>query len=72
MAASSYSPSSRLIVWDLYSVSFSDGHTAEDHWSGLLDKKRFALKAGGGSIDKVTERGNRGDADYKGSHVPPR
>lgn len=35
-------------------------------------QKRFTLKAGGGSIEKVTEKGNRGDADYKGSHVPPR
>lgn len=72
MAASSYSPSSWLIVWDLYSVSFSDGPTAEDHWSGLLYKKKFTLKAVGGSSEKVTEKGNRGDMDYKGSHVPGR
>lgn len=72
MAASSYSPSSRLIVWDLYSVSFSDGQTAEDHWSGLLHEERFTLKAVGGSIEKVTEKGNRGDMDYMGSHVPRR
>lgn len=72
MAVSSYSPSSRLIVWDLYSVSFSDGQTAEDHCSGLRDGKRFTLKAVGGSIEKVTEKGKRGYMDYMWSHVPPR
>lgn len=37
-------------------------------WAAL--QKRFTLKAVGGSIEKVTEKGNRGDMDYKGSHVP--
>lgn len=31
MAVSAYSPSTLPIVRDLYSVSFSDGHTVEDY-----------------------------------------
>lgn len=59
MDISSYSPSTQLIVRDLYSVSFSDGHTVDDYWSGLLSlQKRGCLKESPAEvegIEKVTE-----------------
>lgn len=46
MAVSTYSPGTLPIVGDLYSVSFSDGHTVEDWWSGVLSfQKMGCLKA---------------------------
>lgn len=59
MAVWAYSPSTLPIVRDLYSVSFSDGFTVEDDWSGLLSfQKRGCLKdrhAKVGSIERVTQ-----------------
>lgn len=63
MAVSSYSPCSQLIVRDLYSVSFSDGHTVEGYRSGLLSlQKRGCLKdrsAKVGDIEKVSKKWDR-------------
>lgn len=59
MAVSAYSPSTLSIVRDLYSVSFSGGHTVEGYWSGLLSfQKRGRLKdrlAKVGRIERVRQ-----------------